>query len=107
MLNFKGPVVIASSEGGVNIEDVAAESPDKILKFPIDIIEGFKPEKALSIAQQLGFTDRAKEISQLFLNCYELFTSSDALMVEINPLAEDTNAQCTLKLHELLFCSVH
>jgi len=73
---------------------VAAESPDKIFKIPIDIVEGFTPAKALSIAQQLGFTDRAPEISKLFLNCYELFVKTDALMVEINPLAEDTTGQC-------------
>ena len=37
---FKGPVLIASSEGGVNIEDVAATNPDAIIKVPIDIKEG-------------------------------------------------------------------
>ena len=39
-LTFKGPVLIASSEGGVNIEDVAATNPDAIIKVPIDIKEG-------------------------------------------------------------------
>ena len=39
---FKGPVLIASSEGGVNIEDVAATNPDAIIKVPIDIKEGIK-----------------------------------------------------------------
>ena len=64
------------------------------MKIPIDIIEGLTPAKAKEVAQKLGFTDRADEVSQIFLNCYKLFQSTDALMVEINPLAEDTNGQC-------------
>lgn len=94
----KGPVIIASSEGGVNIEDVAAESPEKIMKIPIDITEGLTPALALSVAQKLGFAERSEEASQIFLNCYKLFTEKDALMVEINPLAEDTNGECKMKM---------
>jgi len=77
----------------VNIEDVAAESPEKIMKIPIDITVGMTPELALSVAKKLGFAERSEEASQIFLNCYKLFTQKDALMVEINPLAEDTSGQ--------------
>ena len=46
----QGPVLIGSSQGGVNIEDVAAENPDAIIKEPIDIVEGIKMEQAVSVA---------------------------------------------------------
>lgn len=96
--SFGGPVIIASSQGGVNIEDVAAENPDAILKVPIDIVEGLSEAKALDVAQKLGFADRSQEISKMFLNVYKLFTASDALMVELNPLAEDSNGDCKLNI---------
>lgn len=46
---FQGPVLIGSSQGGVNIEDVAAENPDAIIKEPIDIVEGIKKEQAVRV----------------------------------------------------------
>jgi len=91
--SFGGPVIIASSQGGVNIEDVAAENPDAILKIPIDVVEGLTKDKALSVAKKLGFGDKSEHISNMFLNVYKLFTTSDALMVELNPLAEDSNGE--------------
>lgn len=45
----QGPVLIGSSQGGVNIEDVAAENPDAIVKEPIDIVEGIKMEQAVRV----------------------------------------------------------
>ena len=45
----QGPVLIGSSQGGVNIEDVAAENPDAIVKEPIDIVEGIKMEQAVKV----------------------------------------------------------
>ena len=47
----QGPVLIGSSQGGVNIEDVAAENPDAIVKEPIDIVEGIKMEQAIKVDQ--------------------------------------------------------
>lgn len=49
-LLLQGPVLIGSSQGGVNIEDVAAENPDAIVKEPIDIEEGIKMEQAVKVA---------------------------------------------------------
>ena len=48
----QGPVLIASSEGGVNIEDVAAKNPDAIIKVPIDINKGFDVESAKDAARR-------------------------------------------------------
>lgn len=45
----QGPVLIGSSQGGVNIEDVAAENPDAIVKEPINIVEGIKMEQAIKV----------------------------------------------------------
>lgn len=45
----QGPVLIGSSQGGVNIEDVAAENPDAIVKEPVDIVEGIKKEQAVKV----------------------------------------------------------
>ena len=89
---FAGPVMIASAEGGVNIEDVAAKNPDAIIKFPIDIHEGLSVEKATEAARELGFPpERREEVGQIFVNLYNLFVSKDATMVEINPFAEDSS----------------
>lgn len=49
---LQGPVLIASSEGGVNIEDVAAENPDAIVYEPIDINKGLQKEQALKVRIQ-------------------------------------------------------
>lgn len=85
---------MASSQGGVNIEDVAAANPDAIMKIPIDITIGLTQEQALDVAQKLGFGERSQEISALFLNVYKMFKATDSLMIEINPLAEDSNGDC-------------
>lgn len=50
LLNLlQGPVLIGSSQGGVNIEDVAAENPDAIVKEPIDIVQGIKMDQAIKV----------------------------------------------------------
>ena len=56
---FGGPVIITSTQGGTNIEEIAAEHPDAIIRHPIDIIQGLAREDALSIAEKLGFRDEA------------------------------------------------
>lgn len=48
-------MIIASSQGGVNIEDVAKENPDAIIKEPIDIMTGLSKDQALKVAKSLGF----------------------------------------------------
>jgi len=90
--SFAGPVLVASTEGGVNIEDVAAKNPDAILKFPIDIHEGLSEDKAAEIATELNIPPEDRpEVSQTLVKLYNLFVNKDATMVEINPFAEDAN----------------
>uniref|UniRef100_R4WE04 Succinate--CoA ligase [ADP-forming] subunit beta, mitochondrial n=1 Tax=Riptortus pedestris TaxID=329032 RepID=R4WE04_RIPPE len=88
---FNGPVVIASSQGGVNIEEVAAENPDAILYVPIDITTGLSKQVAEDIAVKVGLSDKKDQTAQMLLNMYDLFIKKDALLIEINPYAEDSN----------------
>ncbi|XP_058465566.1 succinate--CoA ligase [ADP-forming] subunit beta, mitochondrial [Malaya genurostris] len=86
---FNGPVLIASSQGGVNIEEVAAENPEAIVYEPIDINTGLQKSQALAIAKKVGLSDNAEETAKMLLNMYDLFVKKDALLIEINPYAED------------------
>ena len=81
------PVIIASTEGGVDIETVAAETPEKIVKATIDPTLGLLPHTARKIAFGLGFTgDTFKQCVKLLGNLYRMFWECDCSMVEINPL---------------------
>merc|ERR1711994_1009977 len=89
--SFNGPVCIASSEGGVNIEEVAEKNPDAITKTPIDITEGLSVDVAKEVAVKLGINpSRVDEVANILVNLYHLFLNKDASMVEINPFAEDS-----------------
>lgn len=89
-------MIIASSQGGVNIEEVAAESPEAILYEPIDIVTGLTKEQAVKIAERVGLGNVSDQIAKTLLNMYELFVKKDALLIEINPFAEDAfdNSKC-------------
>lgn len=94
-LNWQGPVIIASSQGGVNIEEVAAENPEAIVYEPIDINMGITAEQAERVAVKVGLEKQKESTVELLLNMYNLFISKDALLIEINPYAEDSNEKCT------------
>ncbi|GAB5566342.1 succinate--CoA ligase [ADP-forming] subunit beta [Prionailurus iriomotensis] len=90
--SFQGPVLIGSSQGGVNIEDVAAETPEAIVKEPIDIVEGIKKEQAVRLAQKMGFPPNIVDsAAENMIKLYNLFLKYDATMVEINPMVEDSD----------------
>jgi len=88
---FNGPVVIASSQGGVNIEEVAAENPDAIIYEPINIGTGLTKAQAEKVAQAVGLEDHLESTVKMLLDLYAMFVKKDALLVEINPYAEDSN----------------
>merc|ERR1711963_1150085 len=89
---FNVPVIIASSEGGVNIEETAEKNPDAIVKFPIDVMEGLSKAGAQEVAKKLGMpAAKIDEVADILLNLYKLFVTKDASMVEINPFAEDNS----------------
>lgn len=87
-----GPVMVASPQGGVDIEAVAEKTPELIFKQAIDIKEGVKPEQTLQLAKALGFKGKQIELaSQQMQNLYKLFLAVDATQVEINPFGETTD----------------
>lgn len=86
---FNGAVLIASRFGGVNIEDVAASSPEAIIYEPIDPVKGLTMELAESVTKKVGITDQPATTLKMLRNLYELFLKKDALLVEINPYIED------------------
>ncbi len=80
-------VFMASTEGGVEIEKVAEESPEKILRAVIDPLCGAQPFQARELAFQLGLNDvQVKQFTQLFLGLAKLFADLDLALLEINPL---------------------
>uniref|UniRef100_A0A4W4F1T0 Succinate--CoA ligase [ADP-forming] subunit beta, mitochondrial n=1 Tax=Electrophorus electricus TaxID=8005 RepID=A0A4W4F1T0_ELEEL len=105
--SFQGPVLIGSSQGGVNIEDVAAENPDAIVKEPVDIVEGIKMEQAIKVAKKMGFPEAlVNEAAENMIRLYNLFIKYDASMLEINPMVEDSSGigAPTLTLTPTLMC---
>lgn len=85
----KSYVVVASSEGGIDIEEVAAKSPEKVIKFPIDPQRGFRLYHARQIARRMGYTrGQLLELGNILYNLYIAGMDYDAELIEINPLVE-------------------
>jgi succinyl-CoA synthetase beta subunit len=81
------PLVVASTEGGVEIETVAEKSPEKILREPIDRLAGMQLFQTRKLAKQLQFESaQLKAASKLFDGLYRTFIGLDCSMVEVNPL---------------------
>ena len=80
--------VVASTEGGMNIEDVAHDTPEKIHTITIDPATGLMPHHGRSVAAALGLTgDLAKQCTKILSGLYDAFLGTDAEQIEINPLA--------------------
>lgn len=93
------PVIMASTEGGMDIEEVAAKTPEKIFKESIDPTVGMMPYQARKIAAALGLTgDLLGQGAKLLLGVYRTWWESDASLVEINPLCIVQNADGKLNL---------
>ncbi|NPA90935.1 MAG: ADP-forming succinate--CoA ligase subunit beta [Chloroflexi bacterium] len=80
-------VMMASSEGGVDIEEVAARTPEKIIKVPVDPFLGLREYQARWMAQAIGL-DKAyfRPFAKIAMALYKAFVDSDASLAEINPL---------------------
>jgi succinyl-CoA synthetase beta subunit len=84
---ISAPVIVASTEGGVDIEAVAEHTPEKIFHLPVDPLIGLQPYEARKLAKMLGIpTALLKNAATLFENLYKLFIARDCSMVEVNPL---------------------
>ena len=82
------PLIVASTEGGMNIEDVAENSPEKIIKVPVDPAIGFQGFHGRELAFGLGITDKVeqKNIISFAKKLFKVYTDNDAEMIEVNPL---------------------
>ncbi|MAV37459.1 MAG: ADP-forming succinate--CoA ligase subunit beta [Planctomycetaceae bacterium] len=91
-----GPVVIASSEGGMSIEEVAAESPEKIFRESLDISTGLQPSQVRNLADKLGLDGQAAQSATTFLpKLCQFFVDNDCSMTEINPLVVTDEGELT------------
>ena len=79
--------IIASSEGGMDIEEVAENQPDKIVTISVDPVVGMMPYQCRQVAFALGLgTELIKPLSKVLSGIYSLFVDKDASLIEINPL---------------------
>jgi|TARA_B100001758_G_scaffold247041_1_gene263672 succinyl-CoA synthetase beta subunit len=83
-----GPMVIACSEGGTSIEDLAETHPDKIIRMKIDVETGLLESQARDLADRLEVNGSISDAVAQLKALYDVFISSDCTMLEINPLAE-------------------
>lgn len=85
----KSVIIMASSEGGVEIEEVAEKHPEKIITTKIDIASGIQPCHARKLGFALGFSgETLKKFTKLLFTLYKAFNETDASQLEINPLVE-------------------
>lgn len=88
----KCPVIVVSTKGGMNIEEVAETDPDAIVKEYIDPVFGLLPFQALKLACALNLRGAfLRQATKFITNAYKLFSSLDCSMVEINPLVTTTD----------------
>ena len=94
---YQGPVIITSTQGGGNIEQIASENPEAIIKEPLDLEKGLTEEQSLKIANKLGFVGESQiKASDMMQRLYKLFQAKDCILLEINPLSETTDGQGNL-----------
>jgi succinyl-CoA synthetase beta subunit len=84
----KKPLFMLTTEGGVEIEEVAAKSPDALSRLHVDPLEGFQPYQARRLIYGAGIKDESeqKQILKIVEKLYRCFVESDAMLCEINPL---------------------
>ncbi|KAI6915909.1 Succinate--CoA ligase, partial [Hortaea werneckii] len=90
----QGPVIVASSQGGMDIETVAKEQPEAIITTKVDIHKGVTDEMAHEIASKLGFSEQCVPQAQdTIQKLYKIFMEKDATQIEINPMSETSDHQ--------------
>jgi succinyl-CoA synthetase beta subunit len=88
--SFGGPVFVGSASGGMDIETVAKEDPEAIIKEPLDVTKGPTKEQAVSFAARVGFPlAQQQEAADTFIKLYNIFINNDATLIEINPMSVD------------------
>jgi succinyl-CoA synthetase beta subunit len=82
----KGPVVMFSTEGGMDIEEIAVETPEKLRKAPVDVRHGFALEAARELVDGLELDGANEGIAEALVKLYAAYAANDAELLEINPL---------------------
>ena len=83
----KKPLLMLTTQGGVDIEQVAAETPDKLARLHLDPLTGFLPFHARRLCFAAGIpAEETQQVSQIMEKAYRAFSETDAMLVEINPL---------------------
>jgi succinyl-CoA synthetase beta subunit len=85
------PVIIVSTEGGMDIEEVAARSPEKILREYVNPLAGLQAYQVRKLCDALGLKINARQFGRLLHSLYKLFIGCDCSMVEINPVVITTD----------------
>ena len=85
------PIIIASTEGGMDIEEVAEKSPEKILREPVHPLAGLQAYQVRKLTHDLGLETNARQFGRLLHSVYKLFTDCDCSMLEINPVVVTTD----------------
>ena len=85
------PVIIASTEGGMDIEEVAEKTPEKLLREFVHPLAGLQAYQVRKLCAQLGLTTTARQFGRLLHSLYKLFIECDCSMVEINPVVITTD----------------
>lgn len=87
-------LVMASVSGGMDIEEVAHKTPEKLAKVHVDPNEGISSDKALDIVRKGGFpSDVEKAVAEVLVTLWKTFKDSDATLVEVNPLVKTTDGR--------------
>ncbi|GAA1816054.1 ADP-forming succinate--CoA ligase subunit beta [Planosporangium flavigriseum] len=88
---------IASTAGGMEIEQVAEESPEKVVKMPIDALKGVDEATAREIVTKAGFpAEVADQVAEIAVKLWQAFLAEDATLVEVNPLAKVSGGKVLL-----------
>ena len=97
---YDGPCIMGSPMGGMDIEEVAEEHPDKLKTIPIDLREGLTKDIAKEMAEFVGFSDAAIDDACVQMQgLYDLFMKNDCVQVEINPFVETTKEHYDSKVY--------
>ena len=83
----KGPLVMFSSEGGMDVEEVAASMPDRLRRAPVDISRGLDVETARRMLDGLGLGAEEAPVAETLVALYRAYRDNDAELLEVNPLA--------------------
>lgn len=86
------PLILASSEGGVEIEEVAKVRPEAVVRFHVDVLKGLRPYEAVQVAKLMGLKgDELSSFARFLLTLYSAYKKMDAHLLEVNPLVVTTS----------------